>query len=192
MDYRTPANVTLSPEQWIQMGMTLGLTADQLKQALLSFSPENTESPQGSVFTLDVDYAKTKLAMIKAGHYDFVNDFLRDNDPVKGRIDGFGTVQAALELVHFNRIISTADALKEIKKRGLIPAGVEHLLALGAKHSNLQKEFPIVALGSVWQNSDGGRSVPYLWGSSDGDRYLRLYWIADVWSGDYRFLAVRK
>lgn len=191
MDYRTPASVALSPERLIQFGLSLGMMPDQLKQALLSFYPPNSESAQGSVFTLDVDYSKTKLQMIETGNYGYMNDFFRDNDPVEGKIDGAGTVSVRLELVHFNRIISTSDALSEIKKRGLVPAGIEHLLALGAKHPDLQKEFPIVALGSVWQHSDGSRNVAclYRW---DVQRGLGLHWGGYGWYEYCRFLAVRK
>ncbi len=191
--YRDPASVQLTPEQWIQMGMTLGFTADQMKQALFSVSLENhsEQISNGFVFTLAVDYSKSKAEMIKDGNYGYVNELLRDNDPVEGKIDGSGIVEATLELIRFNRVISTADALSEIKKRGLVPAGIEHLLALGAKHPNLQKEFPIVALGSVWQSPHGNRCVAYLHRWHD-ERGLRLSWHDGDWRESYRFLVVGK
>jgi hypothetical protein len=129
--------------------------------------------------------------MIKAGNYDYVNDFLQNNDPVEGKIKGTGIVEVTLERVHFNEIVSTKEAIKRIKERGLLLAGAEHLFALGAKHPDLQREFPIVALRSVWLDSYGDRDVPCLW-DVYGGRCLDLYWIGRDWGGDCRFLTVRK
>ncbi len=161
--YRTSASVQLTPEQ----------------------------ISNGFVFTLAVDYSKSKAEMIKAGNYGYVDDFLRGNDPVEGKLAGSGIAEVALELIHFNRVISTLDARREIKKRGLVPAGIEHLLALGAKHPNLQKEFPIVALGSVWQDPSGNRGAACLYGWR-GTRELSLYWRDDAWRRGCRFLVVGK
>ncbi len=143
------------------------------------------------VFTLEIDYTKTKSQMIEVGNYGHVDDFLQGNDPVEGCIAGTGIVSVNLELVHFNRVISTSDALKELKERGLTLAGLEHLLAFGAKHPNLQKEFPVVALGSVWQRPSGSRHVACLYRWSD-ERELVLYWRDYDWHEDCRFLVVRK
>lgn len=146
------------------------------------------------ILTLEIDYSLTKLQMIEAGHYDYVDAFLLANDPVEGLISGSRTIRVNLELVHFNRVISTADILKETKALGLISAGIEHLLALGAAHPNLQNEFPIVAFGSVWQYLIGGRAVPYLRRfkamrlmDSMGSIHDSLYW-----TEEYHFLTVRK
>lgn len=138
-----------------------------------------------------VDYSQTKEQMIQVGKYDYVNDFLRDNDPVEGKIAGSGIVSVNLELIHFNRAIFTADAIKKIKKKGYELAGDKHLYAIGEQHPNLQKEFPIVALGSVWRGSDGYRSVACLDGWDD-ERGLGLHWHGNGWRGGYRFLVVRK
>lgn len=169
------------------------MTPNQLRQALLSISPENhsEQVSSGSVFTLAIDYSLTKLQMIQAGHYDYVDNFLQGNDPFKEKNKGSGSVEVTVELVHLDRDILTENAIKELKKSGLELGGIEHLLALGAKHTDLQREFPIVALSSVWQNPNGNRGVPYLWSYSGGVRGLSLYWGDFVWGGRYRFLAVR-
>lgn len=191
---RTPTSLLITSEQVIQFGLSLGFTRDQLQEALDSLVSANEEkliSSSNPVFTLTLDYSQSKKQMILAGKYNHVNDFLRDNDPVEGAIDGSGAVEVTLELVHLNRVISTKDAISEIKKRGFLLAKIEHLLALGAKHPEFQKEFPIVALGSVWQDQDGDRDVPCLW-RGFGERDLRLVWIGDGWYKYHRFLVLRK
>lgn len=192
--YRTPAAVSITADDWIQMGLEKGLTLASFEEAIHNHSASSSEEAtpfSGDGLKLTLDYSLSKLQMIAAGKYDYVNDFLRNNNPIEGKIGGSGQVEVTLELVHFDRGISTKDALKEIQKRGLEPAGIEHLLALGVKHPDLQREFSIVALGSVWRHSLGFRRVSYLW-DGGGVRKLRLDWDDGGWLGNYRFLAVRK
>ena len=91
-------------------------------------------------------------------------DFTAKNFPITGE----GKVTAQLVLVHFNRDISSEDAVKEMAQMGLEPAKTEHLLAYGAQHWQRDPEL-VVALGSVWAGPDGDRGVPCLVGCG-GDR----------------------
>ena len=104
---------------------------------------------------------------------------------------GEGKVDLEIVLVHFNRDISSEDALKEMDALGLRPAKIEEPLAFGETHPDIQREFPIIALGSVWRGRNGDRGVPFLvgWG---GRRGLRLDWFEVGWIGRCRFAAVRK
>jgi hypothetical protein len=45
-------------------------------------------------------------------------------------------------------------------------------------------------IGSVWQNRNGNRNVPYL-NRNDSKRNLNLNWIDNDWNEIYRFAAVR-
>jgi hypothetical protein len=65
------------------------------------------------------------------------------------------------------------------------------LLAFGEKYPDVQREFPVVALGSAWRDSVGNRHVPYLVRHA-GRRLLYLYWLGCEWDSGYRFAAVRK
>ena len=76
-------------------------------------------------------------------------------------------------------------------KRGYRPGRIEELLALGEIMTELQREYPIVALDSAWRGSDGDLGVPCLW-SDDRLRLLYLDWFEDGWSPYYRFLVLRK
>ncbi|MBN1325965.1 hypothetical protein JW977_03215 [Candidatus Falkowbacteria bacterium] len=139
-----------------------------------------------------VDYGKTLTEMIRAGKYDYVNDDISDKHfPIQGS----GQHEAELVLVHLNKDATTKEVMANLDGMGLKPAKIEHQLALGASRPELQKEFPIVALGSVWVDDNGSRSYPCL--RCDGDvRGLDLYWDWDDddsrWSGHCRFLALRK
>ncbi len=140
------------------------------------------------VFSVTVDYAQSLANMVRAGNYDWVNsDITEKHFPVKGE----GKTEKELHLVHLNRAISSDDAVRELDKMGYAPAKIEDLLALGASYPELQRQFPIVALGSVWRRLLGHRHVPCLW-SYTAERYLRLHWLEGDWREDHRFLAVRK
>ena len=145
-------------------------------------------TPTGSVCSITVDYALTLEQMIAAGRYDWKNgDITAKNFTVTGT----GTVKLEVRLFHYGRGMSTKDVLKDIDQNGYRPIKIEELLALGATKPELQREFPIIALGSVWQDLRGGRDVPFL--SGDGSRrHLNLRWIGRGWSEICRFGAVRK
>ncbi len=140
------------------------------------------------VFPVTINYDFSLAEMVAAGKYDWANDDITaENFPVSGN----GRHGMNLELVHFNRVMEFDDTLKELDKDRLRPAMLAGLLAFGAKYPDKQRGFPVVALGSVWQNCDGDCGVPVLWGDS-GRRYLLLFWLEDEWDEDYRFLACRK
>ena len=76
-------------------------------------------------------------------------------------------------------------------KAGYRPANLPELLSLGASQPELQRQFPIVAPGSVWQYRYSDRYVPYLW--NDGvKRYLHLHLFAYDWYPVCRFAVARK
>lgn len=142
----------------------------------------------GSILVVTVDYAMTLPQMIAAGKYDWVNsDITQKNFP----IEPSGAVEVPLELVDFGRSVGSDEVLAEFDRRGLRAATLPELLALGAAYPDLQRQFPIVALGSVWQDRDGDRLVPVL-GVDDDGRDLGLDWFEREWHDDYRFFAVRK
>ena len=139
-------------------------------------------------YPVTIDYGMSLADMIEAGHYDWTNsDITAEHFPIKGR----GKAEVKLELVHFDRAVSTDEALEELDKQGLRPAKIEELLAFGAAYPEIQHEFPVICLGSVWSDRDDGRSVPDL-GRRGSRRRLYLDWVALDWPDYCRFLAVRK
>jgi hypothetical protein len=141
-----------------------------------------------ATFKVTVDYGQSLADMIKAGKYDWVNDNItKENFPVNGQ----DKQEVEVLLFHFNRVISSDDAIAEMNKAGYRPARIEELLALGACQPELQKQFPIVALGSAWRRPSGYRIVPCLVSDGSGRR-LDLDDFEGGWDGSDRFLVLRK
>lgn len=136
---------------------------------------------------VSVDYSRPLAEMIKAGHYDYANESITaDNFPMTGE----GQVELDLTLIHFNRGITSKEAITEMRKMGMRPATLPELLALGEKYPEEQRQYPIIAFGSVRQHPLGDRDVPYL-GEWSGERGLSLSWFDNGWGDRCRFLAVR-
>ncbi|NCO05162.1 MAG: hypothetical protein GW939_03370 [Candidatus Magasanikbacteria bacterium] len=163
-----------------------GRVTRELLQAFL-------RNPQGQVndklqdYHVTVDYGMTVEQMVEAGRYDWKNsDVSSRNFQVKGE----GLVEVNLELVHLNKVASTSEAKAYLDANGLRAATIEELLAFGATFPDVQREFPIVALGSSWVDRYGDRDVPCL-DRRRSKRRLDLYWHDYRWDGFCRFLAVR-
>lgn len=139
---------------------------------------------------LIVDYTKT-IEQVIAGNYDWKNnDITTKNFPISTEMIG-KKVEVSTKLFDFNKDISSEDVISEMDKDGYRPATLMELLVLGCLLSELQRQFPIVALGSVWRDADGDCYVPCLY--VDGPEYgLDLPWFGSEWLVNDRFLGVRK
>ncbi len=128
------------------------------------------------------------VELIKDCRFDYVNlDITEKNFPITNRPSG----EVEMKVFHFNQVIGSDEAIREMEKEGYRPAELPEALAYAKANPDEQRKHPIVILGSVWRDFDGDRVVPCLdeW---DGDRELRLPWYDRRWHGDCRFLAVRK
>jgi hypothetical protein len=142
-----------------------------------------------TLYLLTVDYRKSIEQMAAAGDYDGSTspNITAQNFPATLK----GTARVEVEIVHLNLYASTDEVMAELDRRGLRAATMAELLSFGAKYPDVQREFPIVALGSVWVDSSGYRLCGYLWSDGDG-RYCGLDFIGNDWNSRDRFLAVRK
>lgn len=144
-----------------------------------------------STYLVPVDYDLTVAKAIRACRFNgYVNPDITD-EHFKAVRHGKAEVEICLE--HLNREAPTTDVLAHLDAKGLRPADLWELLALAKKYPNLQTEFPIVGLGSLWRRPGGGAYVPYASWGADGRR-LYLFWDgpADRWGEFCRFVAVRK
>lgn len=140
------------------------------------------------IYAVLVDFGMSIEELVKLGKYDWTNsDITSEHFPTK-RV---GKVETKIEFVHFGRNISSDDALKELEKMGYRAAEAHELLASGAKYPDVQREFPIAALGSVWRLLRGNRFVVCLDGDG-AERDADLNWFESDWDGGWRFAAVRK
>jgi hypothetical protein len=135
-----------------------------------------------------VNYGLTVEEAILAGQYGWSNENVTSSNFPATRS---GEHQLEAVLVHFDRSISGEKALAKLDGMDLRAGELHELLAVGAQHPDKQRRFPIVALGSKWQDPVGYWSVPYL-GNWFGERGLRLGWFDGDWNGYCRFLAFRK
>ena len=124
--------------------------------------------------------------MIAAGKYDWVNSNINE--------ENFSPETLALgsepKLYHFNCNTSLENAITLMDKDGYRPGTLGDILTYGAKNPEEQREYPIIALGSV-VSVGGSRYVACLAGD-DSERGLDLYWFGGGWGARYRFLAVCK
>ena len=145
----------------------------------------------GVILDFAVDYTRTVAEMVAAGKYDWSNDDITsDRYPIPkdkaGKSEGINT-----KVFHFNRLISSKDAIKEMEKEGYRPATAHEIMAFGEKNPESQRQFPIVSLGSTWRIPDLLRYVLVLYESASKCKLDLSYWVG-VWFDDYRFLGVRK
>jgi hypothetical protein len=153
---------------------------------------------QPNAFTLSVYYSRPLAEVVAAGNYNYANPNITvENFPAdKGDPEtisdtvGVNVTQQAV-LVHLDRPIKSEDVLAELERRGLRPDSMFELAHFGEQHPDIQRQFPVVALGSVWKSPDRCRSVGCLWGNGD-DRRLDLGWLDVRWRARCRFLASRK
>jgi len=141
------------------------------------------ERKTSKVFPVTIDYNRTLDQMIAACACGYNNPSITTaNFPISGT----GIVPQEIILIDLDHDVEGDEVLRELTAVGLEPARIEHALAFGEKYPDVQRERPVVFLGSVWD----GR-VPYLDGWRD-ERGLRLSDWHDGWSRDCRFAAVRK
>ena len=139
----------------------------------------------GEVYPLDV-FGHSINDLVKQGNYGWSNSDIND-----GNFQADEMHQSEVILKHFDKDMSTEAVLKALDADGLRPATMSELLELGIRYPELQKQFPIVALGSVWRCPSGGRYVGCLC-CYVGQRKLSLDWVDGDWDDGCRFAAVRK
>lgn len=143
---------------------------------------------EADTYPVTIDYGKSVEEMIEAGHYDWVHPNINvTNFPVSDT----GVVEVNLELVHLGRSVSSEVVLAHLEANGLRPATFAESLAFGVTYPEIQRQFPVVVLGSSWGVSVGLRDGPYLVRCHRG-RGLYLDWCEGGWDDICRFLALRK
>jgi hypothetical protein len=158
------------------------------RENLQAFLRNPNASLHASVYPVAVDYGKTVEEMVSVGHYDWKNnDINSKNFPARGK----GKISVNTEFVHLGEMVDSENELSHFEKNGMRPATVEELLAFGATYPEIQREFPIICLGSSWIGPGGGRYVPFLL-ERGSERVLDLRLFVRGWGRDYRFLVVRK
>lgn len=137
---------------------------------------------------LNLDYDQDLAAAIEAGCYQEVD---RQISPDKFPSERSGKAASKIILAHFSNWVEVDYVLTELNARGLRPAELPELLALGATYPDIQCSFPVVALGSLCDTTFSYRNAAYLFHNS-GNRTLRLIESGGAWPPFYRFAALPK
>ncbi len=135
-----------------------------------------------------VDYDIAVEEAIKLGNYDWVEKFITQNNfPNKKK----GKGELIVDIIHLNCWVFTEEVLKELDRIRYRPVDFMELLAFSAKYPDVQREFTVVALGSVYRLPSGYYSSPTLHNRpGHEDRWLCSS--SDPWYPESRFAAVRK
>lgn len=124
---------------------------------------------------------------IARGHYVWTNSGLTEKKfPVTA--DQVGEWE--WKLFHFDRDISSEEAIHLMKEDGYDAGQIGHILTFGEINPEEQRKYPIIGLGSV-AKVNLNRYVPVLW-NDDGERELDLDWFDGDWHYGCRFLGVRR
>ena len=113
-----------------------------------------------AVLVVTINYQEDFNEMVSAGRYNGMHFGIEpENFPIVVRESG----QVAIYLIEFEREVSSDEALSMLEAKGMRPAEMPELLALGAQHPEEQvKGTEIVGLGSVWWSPYWYDFVPYL------------------------------
>ena len=163
------------------------ILSGELKIQLLSTSAQAIVVPTSVDQFLTVEADLGFEDRLKRGQYGWRNSGLTEKKfPVTA--DQVGDWE--WKLFHFDRSISSEDAIRLIKEDAYEPAAIGHILAFGEKYPEEQRRYPIIGLGSVAE-VHLSRDVPALW-HDRGERKLDLSWFGGGWLRYYRFLGVRR
>lgn len=147
-------------------------------------------------YPITVDYSMTPIEMIEAGKYDNWLIYY-SSKPDFSQLRDTGKVEFNIELVKYDEPMNSNVIIKDLERRGLRPATVSELLAFGAQYPEVQRDFPIIALGSAWRHGGGfifnTRFVTSLdTDKRDNGRKISLEPWKGTWKTFCRFAAVRE
>lgn len=133
--------------------------------------------------------SQTIRQAVVAGCYNEINDAQLINNHFSFDFSLVGQWRYFLEYSSKDVSSEVGKAICETDGRDV--GRIEHLLALGALHPELQLQAPIIALGSVCWVGTLGPFVPGLCGFNYL-RFLQLNFSSGVWPSSCRFLSVSR
>ena len=160
---------------------------DRLLEKFVDVMSNTARNPRES-FPTAVNYDLSVEDAIAAGDYRAVNGSITSRTFSSVR---HGQAELQINLIRFDRRMTSEEVLRELEKEDLRAVELPELLAFGATHPDVQRQFSVVGLGSVWHDRKGYRNVPCLYAASEG-RYLDLHWWDDAWYSYSRFAVVPK
>lgn len=172
----------------VQQGENVEQVLQELFTTLLNGSTKNFGAFLVSSHVVPINRKRNVSEMVKLGNYDWKDEAVNQKNFPHDR--KAGKVETEVHLIQFPQDMESDDVVQALDAMGMRPADNAELLSIGIFFSDLQRQGPIVALGSVATVS-GDQCVPCL-GGDGSDRFLRLGRWDGRWGAYSRFAAVRK
>jgi hypothetical protein len=155
----------------------------QVAKAIVEFSRK--------IFQLVIDCSLSLVDLIALGKFDYMNTNITDTN--FSSVKGHGKRKVTVELWHPGKNFNNGDeVIAELAKAmpGYRFANLRELLVLAIAQPELQRLFPIAALGSIWSNA-GCRYFAFLY-RYGSERYLDLCRLEFDFDGSWRVAVVRE
>jgi hypothetical protein len=165
-----------------------GKFLEQFKKFLRGELVEKPVSYIIDTYYITTNYDRSIDDFVEFGNYDWINEDINDQNFPKiknHQVDG----EKTFSLFYFNYSLSSESVISAMKAENYRPATMRELLIFGENNPEIQRKFPIVALGQE-NDSFGDRRVGYLDGSLL-KRIIDLFFFNRDWDNYCRFLAVR-
>jgi hypothetical protein len=108
---------------------------------------------------VEVNYGISLSDMIYAGKYDWVDENITEEHFA---VHAIGHTIHQVAIVHYGQDLRSKDVSDHAIMQGFRPSNLKVLLAIGAQCPELQREFPIIGLGTVWAPYNQLGLVPFL------------------------------
>ncbi len=125
-----------------------------------------------SEYMVNVDCTKTLEEMIDAGNFTSVDPNITSTNFPTNEVE---CRDVPIALFNFHEWVTTDEVLDEFDEVHARAAKLFEILALAAKHPDLQRKSYIIALGTKWIDSDKSVYYPVLVGDQER-RELILVW----------------
>lgn len=115
------------------------------------------------VFIVTVNYDLAHEAQLEQAKFDLITN--HDNNLIRKPPTEHlfplptGTIEQQITLAHFNRQAKRDEIIAEMDKLNVRPVLSPEFLALVKTYPDLQRQFPLGGLGSVWVLSNRDRGV---------------------------------
>jgi hypothetical protein len=172
-------------------------TDKELRSALAKLIIKHARpDPVIEIYPVSVDYSQSTEQMVRAGQYDAADRrFDSIEFPIRkreGDKELKGIHYFELAIIDFPRRNLTTEAAKKlIMALGFQPAKIEHLLALGAMHKEIQRKYNMIALCALKAHGDGDVAAACLFQDEKGKRCLYTQWQSAFWQ-NMHFIGYRE
>ena len=170
------------------------LSVDQVIEIIDVEGKKNRKTLKSSYpLSIEIDYSKSFDEQTSACKCDWI-------DPDVNEENFISTIEVDKEkTVLFLKLFFCHDDCKEgmvseeiiekMKKDNYRPAILCEILALGTSYPWLQTQFPILALGSIWDDSKKTRYVPRIY-VEEKNRIVDTGFFDSTWTGGFAFLGI--